>query len=309
MYAQICPAQHGDRKKLYRHDNLPTLPCVGEVKFTILGSGSAGNAAYLEADGTRLLLDCGFSARQIKQRLATLERIPERLDGVLITHEHSDHIAGLKHIAAKLGLPVYCNRLTAEEIERIHRTPFDFRLFETGQSLEIGSVSVDTFYVPHDAVETVGFLLHTSQGRIGYLTDLGHGTRLIADRVRSANVLVLETNYDTDLLRDCPHRPWHLKQRIMGRHGHLSNEGAAEFVETLLHDELHHIFCAHLSRECNTPELAQAELGTVLQRAGALHIQVSITQQAHPSPTLTLGHDTQNSGFLQKTVANAAISN
>ena len=281
---------------------------VGEVEFTILGSGSSGNAAYLETGDTRLLVDCGFSARQIKQRLATINRIPDRLDGILITHEHTDHVAGLKHLAAKLGIPIYCNRHTSEEISRIHETAFDFRLFDTGQSFEVGEVGVDTFSVPHDAIDPVGFLLHTPKGRIGVLTDLGHGTRLVADRVRTANVLLLETNHDVDLLRDCPHRPWHLKQRIMGRHGHLSNEGAAEFAETFLHADLHHIFCVHLSGECNTPELAHADIDAMLQRNGATHTQVTITQQTIPSPTLQIVENPQNPGSLEKTVAQATLS-
>ena len=281
---------------------------MGEVEFTILGSGSSGNAAYLEAGNTRLLVDCGFSARQIKQRLATIDRIPDRLDGILITHEHTDHVAGLKHLAGKLDIPVYCNRHTSEEISRIHKTAFDFRLFETGQSFEVGDVGVDTFSVPHDAIDPVGFLLHTPKGRIGVLTDLGHGTRLVADRVRTANVLLLETNHDVDLLRDCPHRPWHLKQRIMGRHGHLSNEGAAEFAETFLHADLHHIFCVHLSGECNTPELALGDIDAMLQRNGATHTQVTITHQTIPSPTLQFAENPKNSSSLEKTVAQAAVS-
>ena len=281
---------------------------MGEVEFTILGSGSSGNAAYLEAGNTRLLVDCGFSARQIKQRLATIERIPDRLDGILITHEHTDHVAGLKNLAGKLDIPVYCNRHTSEEISRIHKTSFDFRLFETGKSFEVGDVGVDTFSVPHDAIDPVGFLLHTPKGRIGVLTDLGHGTRLVANRVRSANVLMLETNHDVDLLRDCPHRPWHLKQRIMGRHGHLSNEGAAEFAETFLHADLHHIFCVHLSGECNTPELATGDIDAMLQRNGATHTQVTITNQTIPSPTLQFAENPQNSSSLEKTVAQAAVS-
>lgn len=281
---------------------------VGEVEFTILGSGSSGNAAYLETGDTRLLVDCGFSARQIKQRLATINRIPDRLDGILITHEHTDHVAGLKHLAAKLGIPIYCNRHTSEEISRIHETAFDFRLFDTGQSFEVGEVGVDTFSVPHDAIDPVGFLLHTPKGRIGVLTDLGHGTRLVADRVRTANVLLLETNHDVDLLRDCPHRPWHLKQRIMGRHGHLSNEGAAEFAETFLHADLHHIFCVHLSGECNTPELAHADIDAMLQRNGATHTQVTTTQQTIPSPTLQIVETPKNPGSSEKTVAQATLS-
>jgi phosphoribosyl 1,2-cyclic phosphodiesterase len=172
----------------------------------------------------------------------------------------------------------------------------------------VGDVGVDTFSVPHDAIDPVGFLLHTPKGRIGVLTDLGHGTRLVADRVRTANVLLLETNHDVDLLRDCPHRPWHLKQRIMGRHGHLSNEGAAEFAETFLHADLHHIFCVHLSGECNTPELALGDIDAMLQRNGATHTQVTITHQTIPSPKLQFSENPQNSSSLEKTVAQAAVS-
>ena len=266
----------------------------------MLGSGSSGNASYLEAGGTRLLIDCGFSARQITKRLATLDRIPDRLDGILITHDHRDHTKGLKNLAAKHGIPIYCNQPTSEEIASAKPANYEFRLFETGQSFEVGAVGVESFPVPHDGVDCTGFLLHTPAGRIGYLTDLGHTTRLIADRVREANVLVLETNHDMDLLRNCPHRPWDLKQRIWGRHGHLSNEGAAEFAETILHDGLSHIVCVHLSEECNTPQLVRDELEPVLKRSGATRVELVITGQRETAPTLTIGHDTI---FVEKTVA------
>ena len=173
---------------------------VEEVRFTILASGSSGNAAYLETPGARLLLDCGISARRIREGLLAQDRTPERLDGIFITHEHSDHVQGLRVLAQKARLPIYCNRHTAEEIRRIHKCDFEFRLFETGHTVEIGDLTVETFPVPHDAIDPVGFLLHTPAAHIGFLTDLGQGTRLIADRIRPAEVLVLETNHDVDLL-------------------------------------------------------------------------------------------------------------
>ena len=259
---------------------------VEEVQFTILGSGSGGNAAYLETPSVRVLIDCGFSAKRIRSALLDLDRTPERLDGILITHEHSDHIHGLKVLAAKLGIPVYCNRHTAEEIRLHHDCTFDFQIFETGNSFEIGDLGVDTFSIPHDATDPVGFLLHTPAVQIGFLTDLGHGTRLIADRVRQAEVLLLETNHDVDMLNNDPHRPWNLKQRILSRHGHLSNEGASDFLEQLVHAELQHIFCAHLSRDCNTPELAREEITLKLSRLDASQVQVHITQQNAPCPPL-----------------------
>ena len=277
------------------------------MQFTVIASGSSGNAAYLETPGARILIDCGISAKRIRTALLDLNRTPERLDGILITHEHSDHISGLKVLAGKLGIPVYCNRHTAEEIRRIHQTEFQFRLIETGSSFEIGDLQIDTFSIPHDAIDPVGFVLHTPGGTIGFLTDMGHGTRLVADRCRHAEVLLLETNHDTDLLNNDPRRPWSLKQRILSRHGHLSNEGAAEFLEQLIHPGLKHIFCAHLSRDCNTPELARTEIVEKLAQLNAAHVQVHVTQHATPCETMALSIK-ESSDFGEKSVATPSIA-
>ena len=189
------------------------------AKLTILGSGSSGNCSYVETGEARVLVDAGFSARTIRQRLAALGRAPENLTAILVTHEHSDHISGLAGLANKLGIPVYCNRATKDECERILETKLDCRVFTTGASFEIGDINVETFSIPHDAQDPVGFLLRTAAGNIGFATDLGHVTRLVAERIRHANVLVLESNHDVRMLQDCPRRPWSLKQRILGRHG------------------------------------------------------------------------------------------
>ena len=140
------------------------------VRFTVFASGSAGNVAYLETPGARLLIDCGISAKRIRESLLSLDRIPERLDGILITHEHSDHIRGLRVFASKLGIPVYCNRHTAAEIHRIHDTKFNFRIIETGRDFQVGDLTVDTFPIPHDAIDPIGFVLHTPAAQIGFLT-------------------------------------------------------------------------------------------------------------------------------------------
>lgn len=262
------------------------------MRFTILGSGSNGNCAYLEAGETRLLIDAGLSGRQIRQRLATLGRAPEGLHGILLTHEHSDHIsglAGLAGLAAKLNIPVYCNRLTAEAVSEILQTRLDFRLFTTGSGFEVDEVAVETFSVPHDAMDPVGFLLRTRAGNLGFLTDLGHATRLTVERVRPAHVLVLETNHDVKLLQDDLRRPWSLKQRILGRHGHLSNEAGAAVAEQIVSSDLRHLFLGHLSRDCNRPELAHRAVSQVLQKTGAAHVGITVTSQDTPCPTLELG--------------------
>ena len=259
------------------------------VQLTILASGSSGNCAYLETDDARLLIDAGLSARQIRQRLLGIGRTPEKLSGILITHEHADHIQGLGVLASKLQIPVYCNRLTKEAIELEFASRFDFRIFSTGGSFSVGDVQVDTFSVPHDAYDPVGFLIHTADGNIGFLTDLGHATKLVLERVRRANVLLLEANHDLKLLQEDTKRPWSVKQRIVSRHGHLSNEAAAEVAGQVLSAELQHLYLGHLSGDCNRPELAHRVVGGRLAQLGGTHVRVETALQHAPRPTLTLG--------------------
>ena len=274
------------------------------VKFTILGSGSAGNCAYIETGETRILVDAGFSTRQIRQRLATIGRTPENLSAILLTHEHSDHICGLLGLADKFDIPVFCNRDTRDatietfktkwskktnlalEANDTFKTKIDWRLFETGGSFEIGDVGIETFSIPHDAQDPVGFMLRTSAGNIGFATDLGHVTKLVLDRIRAANILVLESNHDVKMLQDCPRRSWSLKQRILGRHGHLSNVAAAETAAQIMSAELRHLYLAHLSRECNKPELAHHIMAEQLHHIGATHVQLQTAGQDAPGATL-----------------------
>jgi phosphoribosyl 1,2-cyclic phosphodiesterase len=258
------------------------------VRLTILGSGSSGNCAYVETDETRILIDAGFSLRQIRQRLATIGRTPENLTGILITHEHADHTHGLEQLCEKLHIPVYCNRPTAEAIEYQLKIKFDCRLFTTGAAFEVGGLHVESFSIPHDAQDPVGYLIHTSAGKLGFLTDLGHTNRLVLERIRAANVLVLESNHDVQMLQDCPHRPWSLKQRILGRHGHLSNESAAGAAEQIMSADLRHLYLGHLSRQCNKPELAFQVMQKCLTKIGASHVKLELTAQNTPCPTLSL---------------------
>jgi phosphoribosyl 1,2-cyclic phosphodiesterase len=258
------------------------------VRFTILGSGSGGNCAYLETDEVRLLIDAGFSGRQIRQRLADLGRCPESLHGILVTHEHTDHTQGLGQLGARLKIPVYCNRLTGEAISTQFSLPFVWRHFQTGATFELGDVVVETFAIPHDAQDPVGFLLRTPSVNVGFLTDLGHATRLVIQRVRPAHVLVLEANHDLKLLQEDTRRPWSTKQRILSRHGHLSNDAAAEAAAEIVTAELRQLYLGHLSRDCNRPELAHRIVSERLQGIGACHVTVHSTSQTQASPTLTI---------------------
>jgi phosphoribosyl 1,2-cyclic phosphodiesterase len=259
------------------------------ASLTILASGSSGNCAYVETEETRLLVDAGLSGRQIRKRLLGIGRAPENLSGILITHEHTDHTQGLAVLAARLGLPIYCNRLTKEAIEQQSKAHLQFRLFSTGSSFEIGDVQVDTFSVPHDAYDPVGFLLRHASGNFGFLTDLGHATRLVVERVRQAHALVLEANHDPKMLQEDTRRPWSTKQRILSRHGHLSNEAAAQVALQIVSADLQHLFLGHLSTDCNRPELARQVVGSALTRVGATHVRVEAASPDTPCPTLTLG--------------------
>ena len=262
------------------------------VNLTILGSGSNGNCAYLETSETRILIDAGFSLRQLRQRLALIGRAPEGLTGVIITHEHSDHINGLATLCKKLHVPVYCNRLTREAAEFQLQHRFECRVFETRQNFEVGDVVVETFDIPHDAADPVGFLLRTSAGNVGFLTDLGHATKSVLERVRAANVLVLETNHDLKMLQESS-RPWSLKQRIAGRHGHLSNSDAADAAQAIMSADLRHLYLGHLSRECNNPELAQRVIDERLQQIGATHVRTELTWQHKPCTTMAMQGERQ----------------
>jgi len=279
------------------------------VSFTILGSGSAGNCAYVETAEARILVDAGFSPLQIRKRLATIGKTPENLSAILITHEHSDHIAGILGLADKFHIPVFCNRGTQDgtiwalkakwdskkkpafegaDGTALLKSKIDWRLFETGASFEIGDVGIETFSIPHDAQDPVGFILRTAAGNIGFATDLGHVTKLVLERIRVANVLVLESNHDVKMLQDCPRRSWALKQRILGRHGHISNVTAAETVAQIMTANLKQLYLAHLSRECNTPALAEHVMAEQLHHIGAKHVQLQIAAQDVPCGTLEL---------------------
>jgi len=276
------------------------------VKLTILGSGSSGNCAYVETAEARILVDAGFSPRQIRQRLAGIGRAPENLTAILITHEHSDHIAGLLGIADKFQIPVYCNRGTQDgsiwsfknkwskktnlalEAADTFKSKIDWCLFQTGDHFELDDLLVETFSIPHDAQDPVGYILRTAAGNIGFATDLGHVTKLVLERIRAANVLVLESNHDVKMLQECPRRSWALKQRILGRHGHLSNATAAETAAQIMSADMKHLYLAHLSRECNKPELAQHVMAEQLHHIGATHVKLQLAAQDVPCETLEL---------------------
>ena len=259
--------------------------------ITILGSGSGGNCALLESPTCRLLIDGGLSARQITLRLATLGVEPAMLDGVLLTHEHHDHVTGMRVFCKKTPLPGYCTRLTAEILRSSALADHsNIRQFQAGNEFTIKDIAVHAFSVPHDAVDPVGFVFHHGNASLGFLTDLGKCTTVARERVRGAGTLVIETNHDEKLLQNDPHRPWSLKQRIMSAHGHLSNVAAAREIADLLPHGLRRAILCHLSRDCNSPALAAGAVNERLVEAGATGIvEVHCASQAEVGPRFVIG--------------------
>lgn len=259
--------------------------------LTVLGSGSAGNCALVETERCRVLIDGGLSARQMVRRLEQCGVTPEQIDGILVTHEHGDHTSGLEVWSRQFPTPVYCNRLTAEALRRGQpEAKLDFRLFVTGSDFSIGDMAVQTFAVPHDASDPVGFVLHYEQSALGFLTDLGFATKLVYERVRAVHTLVIETNHDEKLLQNCTKRPWSVKQRIMSRHGHLSNAAAAAVLGELLGSQLRRAVLGHLSRDCNSPELAIAAVHARAAELGAAGgLEVHCSTQREVSPRMQVG--------------------
>ncbi len=266
--------------------------------LTMLGSGSAGNSALVATNHCKILVDGGLSARQVVLRLEQCGVAPEQLDGVLLTHEHGDHVCGLEVLCHKFDLPIYCNRLTGEALRSsaLADRCRNWRFFQTGAEFSICDISVETFPVPHDAVDPIGFVFHAGSGSLGFITDLGYVTKMIIERLRHVRTLVVETNHDEKLLQNDIHRPWPVKQRIQSRHGHLSNTAAASVIEQLLPGDIQRIVLGHLSRDCNTPALALATMRASLEKCGRIEVELHCATQFEISPRFRIG-DTDPGAF------------
>jgi phosphoribosyl 1,2-cyclic phosphodiesterase len=236
------------------------------MQLTVLGSGSSGNCALITTAHTSILVDAGLSARQIVLRLEAAGVKAESLDGILLTHEHGDHTQGLAVLCKQFDIPLYATPLTQESLEGdFKKKPPRWRLMQTGSAFELNDLRIESFPVPHDAVDPVGFIIQSEAEKLGFLSDVGFVTNLIRDRLQGSHTLFVEANYDTQLLEADTKRPWSTKQRINSRHGHLSNEQAAELVRHLAHEALHQVVLGHLSSDCNDPATAIGFIRAALQ--------------------------------------------
>ena len=257
------------------------------LRFVPLGSGSQGNATLVELGGARVLVDAGLSARQLAQRLSLLGVEPSSIDAVLLSHEHQDHARGAERFSKRHGVPVICSIETLEAMDRSRVHFADWQPLPDDAILDLGGVRVEAFPVPHDAARPVGFVLHGEGLRVGIATDLGHATTLVLERLGGCHVLMIEANHDETMLLRGSYPP-HLKQRVGGRMGHLSNHEAAAVLQRTVDDSCRAVVLAHLSENNNTPALARSTTSRALQAAGRKRLEMRIAAVRRPTPAVML---------------------
>lgn len=248
------------------------------LRLCILGSGSSGNCTFIASDTTAILIDAGLSARETAKRLEKIGASLDQVHGVCISHEHSDHIAGLKTLQSKHGITLFANQGTIQGVRstKAENAELTWKQFHTGSAFTIGDLTIDPFSVPHDAMEPVGFVVTNGSGSVGVVTDIGIPTALVRERLKACSAIVLESNHDEQMLANST-RPWSLKQRIAGRQGHLSNARAAKLLAEIASPLLRRVFLAHLSAECNRQDVAWRTMRDALHGAGHTHIEISMT--------------------------------
>jgi phosphoribosyl 1,2-cyclic phosphodiesterase len=246
------------------------------ISVTMLASGSRGNCAMVASSRTKILVDAGISCRETFKRMKALGDDPRSLSAILITHEHSDHICGLATMAKKLRIPVFMTGATHQAWARAVRDEVGerprlekFERFESGYSFQVGDIAVKPFTIPHDAADPVGFTFRAEGVKVGIATDLGYLPVSVRDHLRGCDVLVMESNHDLEMLRFGPY-PWSVKQRVMSRVGHLSNEALAQFFVNDYDNSATFVVLAHLSEQNNLPEIARREAENALSRRGGL---------------------------------------
>lgn len=246
------------------------MPMFG---FCPLASGSKGNCIYLGTRGAKILIDAGIPLKTLRKRLEAIGVLVEDIDAILITHEHTDHIKALDILGCKMGIPVLANSDTAKAIHGILGECPKFKIFSTGETFEFGDLEVHPFSIQHDAVDPVAFTVKTSGLKLGFCADLGFATTLVANHLKRCDYLYLEANHEPSMVHACP-RPMVYKKRVLSRQGHLSNDECADLLELIYHEDLKHVHLAHLSSECNSPELA---LKKITERLHVLQAKTEVS--------------------------------
>ncbi len=242
----------------------------------------------IEAGGTRVLVDAGFTAKQLGERLGRIGVGLGSLDAILLTHEHTDHVRGLDVLLRRVDVPLVATVQTAAVLRDGGRLGGRWRCFEAGQSFAVGELGIESFPVMHDAVDPVGYVFRHAGASLGFISDVGHVTAQLVDRLGGLCGVFVEANYEPAMLEADRRRPWPTKQRIDSRHGHLSNEQAAELAVRVAHGGLRRVVLGHLSRDCNSPALARARVRERLAAAGWAEVEVDCAGQDGPGEWLVV---------------------
>lgn len=236
------------------------------VKFCSIASGSSGNCIYVATDHTRILIDAGISGKKIEAGLAALSESGEKIDALFITHEHMDHIKGAGIFSRRFDIPIYATMGTwqAMESQLGHIIPQNKRFVYEEEACVINDICVKPFQIPHDAAEPVGYRIETEKTAVAIATDIGHVTETVKENISGCKLILLEANHDEEMVKKGSY-PWHLKQRILGAKGHLSNHTAGALLSEVMSGKTEHVFLGHLSDENNTPHLAFDTVEQVLR--------------------------------------------
>ncbi len=256
------------------------------LKVCPLASGSKGNAIFLATEQSKILIDCGISGRALTAKLHEIDVEVSEIDAILISHEHGDHIKGLKIFAYKHGIPVLSNSDTAKGIVNAFGDCPKFKIFSTGESFEFRDLQIHPFSIPHDTADPVAFTVTAEDKKGGFCTDLGFATQLVKSRLRGCDYLYVEANHQPALVQASA-RPHLYKQRVLSRSGHLSNIACGDLIREIYTPQLKHVYLAHLSSDCNREELALEEVkGQIGESASAINF--SIAYQDRISDLLSL---------------------
>jgi phosphoribosyl 1,2-cyclic phosphodiesterase len=260
------------------------------MRFSILGTGSCGNAALLVTENARILVDAGFSARRLGKMLAELGESLDRIDAVFLTHEHSDHSSGIEGLKKFPHIRIFANDATARAVQGMLEHRPDWQIFQTGSRFHFRDLMIESFAVPHDAHEPVGFRfthgfdgdLFAPRRSIGWFTDLGHAPHNVHECLRECDVVVVESNHCPELLRNDVRRPWSLKQRISGRHGHLSNLATRDLLAAVASPRWRRVYLTHISRECNSRAAVESVFAEM--RTAMTACEFSVVEQGQSTP-------------------------
>lgn len=257
------------------------------MQVCVLASGSGGNAIYVQQGATRVLVDAGLPGREIDARLRSIGVDVSKLMGIVVSHEHGDHVSGVGVLARKIRCPVWLTRGTFEGARSKFRGRERLRFFDNDQDFSIGDLSFQPFAISHDASDPVNFVVDDGHSRLGIATDMGVVSRLAFQRLMTSDMVILESNYDREMLMTGTY-PWSVKQRIQGTRGHLDNWDASETLGRLIDNGLEQVVLAHLSEENNSPHLATAAAETVIEDRGLKRYQLHVAEQNQPTPTFVI---------------------